>query len=101
MKYSQETYDNAKRLNFRFTLLKLIDFCKSTKNQYVMLLEFNEASEWRLLEKEFLNILELYDNGAQFNDNIKIDNTSKLETLANKKLAIERIIKLIKIKTLN
>ena len=98
MKYSQETYDNAKRLNFRFTLLKLIDFCKSTKNQYVMLLEFNEASEWRLLEKEFLNILDLYDNGTQFNDNLKIDNTSKLETLTNKKLAIERIIKLIKIK---
>lgn len=95
MKYSQETYDHAKKLNFRFTLLKLRDFCKSTKNQYVMLLEFNEASEWRILEKEFLNILELYDNGAKFNDDIKIDNTS---TLTNKKLAIERIIKLIKIK---
>lgn len=98
MKYTQDIYDNAKRLNFRFTLLKLSDFCNSMKRECIICYAFYKASEWREFEKEFINILNQYDNGIKFNDNIKISNTSKLKTIIDKELAIERIIKLIKIK---
>ena len=92
IEYSQEDYENAKRLEVRFKIFKLIRFCCdiSDIDNYINFVYY--------VKKELRNVLLNFDNTGEINiDNLK----KKLNSnTSNKALKIKRklMLEILKIK---